>query len=242
MDKVEKKDQKVKYIDENVNKTIFYNLLIAIFMMLYFIVLNFGYINIELKTLIVDLKVFSIIYLAISIFLFEKSYKQDNGALAINGIEILVIAGHTLSIMHVINAYNIEFRYYIAISSYIIAIYYVLKCIIIYTKGKIEYLKSLSDISNIVKEEEPVKKEAVKRKKKTEDVESEKKEVKKEKNDKTTKNTAKKSTNKTTKKKSTTNKKPEEKDTKKATNKSNDKTMKNKSTKTTKKKTKDETK
>ena len=58
-----------------------------------------------------------------------------------------------------------DFKSYMLISSGIVVIYYVLKVIIIYTKDKKEYLKGLSDISKIVKEDEPIKKEAKKRNK-----------------------------------------------------------------------------
>lgn len=69
--------------------------------------------------------------------------------------------------MHVITLLKYEFQFYLLTSSYVIAIYYVLKAIILYTKGRKEYLEGLSDIPEIVKKEEPVKKEAKKRKHKS---------------------------------------------------------------------------
>ena len=75
---------------------------------------------------------------------------------------------HSLSIMHIITIYKYDFRFYLLTSSYIVSIYYVLKAIIFYTKGRREYLNSLSDISEIVKKDEPVVKEAKKRTNKVE--------------------------------------------------------------------------
>ena len=98
----------------------------------------------------------------------EKAYKKDDTSIALTGVELLVLSIHSLSIMHVINVYKYDFRYYLLTSSYIFSIYYVLKSIILYTKEKKEYLNSLSDISEIVKKEEPVKKEAKKKSKKEE--------------------------------------------------------------------------
>ncbi len=60
--------------------------------------------------------------------------------------------------MHMITLLKYDFKSYMLISSGIVVIYYVLKVIIIYTKDKKEYLKGLSDISKIVKEDEPIKK------------------------------------------------------------------------------------
>ena len=69
--------------------------------------------------------------------------------------------------MHFITILECEFRFYLIASSISVATYYILKGIIIYTKEKKEYLNTLSDISEIVKEDEPIKKEAKKRNKET---------------------------------------------------------------------------
>ena len=55
-----------------------------------------------------------------------------------------------------------DFRLYLLFSSYAISAYFILKSIIIYTRGRKEYEKSFSDISEIVKKDEPKKKEATK--------------------------------------------------------------------------------
>ena len=52
----------------------------------------------------------------------------------------------------------------IIVSSYAFSIYYILKAIILYTKERRDYLKSLSDIKEIV-DIKPTKKEAKKREK-----------------------------------------------------------------------------
>ena len=97
--------------------------------------------------------------MAISIIIFEIAYKKDDGIIAITGIEILITAFHTLSILHIVQVSAFDFRIYILTSSYLFAIYFVLKSMIIYTMEKRKYLKSLSDIKNIVKNE-PTRKDA----------------------------------------------------------------------------------
>lgn len=144
--------------------TIFKNLLKAIGIMGYFIVLNFAYTRMNVDRLINDIEVFSGIFLVLGLVFLERAYKKDSGKIAISGIELLCLSMHSLSINHVITFYQYDFRTYLVTSSYIFAIYYVLKSIVIYTKEKREYLKNLSDISEIVKEE-PIKKEAKKRRK-----------------------------------------------------------------------------
>lgn len=145
-----------------IRKKIFENLIIAIAVMLYFIVINFANLRVEENILLNGIKIASLIVLFLSIIIFEIAYHKDSGKIAIYGIEILVLSIHTLTIWNMINKINISFQKYILFSTYAFAIYYVLKAIIIYTNEKRKYVKSLSDIHEIVSNE-PVKKEAKKR-------------------------------------------------------------------------------
>lgn len=153
-----------KEVSQQILKKIVRNLLKAIGIMFYFIVLNLAYLNMKQERLVGDIKVFAGAFLVIGMLFLEKSYKKDDGSLAITGIEFLFLSLHSLSIMHVITLFKYDFRFYLLTSSYLFSIYYVLKAIILYTKERKEYLNSLSDISEIVKKEEPIKKEAKKRK------------------------------------------------------------------------------
>lgn len=150
---------------KRVNEKVFENIIIAVAIMLYFIVINFSYYRLSENNLIIGLKILSMVILLLSITIFEIAYKKDSGKLAINGIEILVLASHALSIMQVIEIAKIKFTIYILISSYIFGIYYILKASILYTIDKRKYLESLSDIKEIVNNQ-PIKKEATKKKKK----------------------------------------------------------------------------
>lgn len=161
--------EKRKNIPEDVYQKIaqkvFKNIIKAIGMILYFMVLNIAFTKMQQDRLGEDLKVFAGMFLIAGIVALEVAYKKDNGKIAISGIELLILAMHSLSIMHIIKLFKYDFRLYSVTSSYIFAIYYVLKATIIFTKERNQYLKSLSDISDIVKKEEPVKKEARKRNK-----------------------------------------------------------------------------
>lgn len=141
---------------------IFKNLLKAIGVMCYFIILNFAYIRMQTDRLIGDIEVFSGMFLVLGILMLERAYKKDSGEMALSGIELIAISMHSLSIMHVINFFKYDFTHYLIISSFVFSVYYVLKAIILYTKDKRKYLKDLGDIKEIVKEE-PIKKEAKKR-------------------------------------------------------------------------------
>ena len=144
-------------------KKILKNLLISIGIISYFMILVFAYTRMNTERLANDIKVFAGAFLVIGILVLEKAYKKDSGKIAIIGIELLVLSFHSLSIMHMINIFKCDFNFYLIISSAVAAGYYVLKGIVTYTKDRKEYLRGLSDISEIVKEDEPIKKEARKR-------------------------------------------------------------------------------
>lgn len=145
-----------------IRKKILENLIIAIATALYFFIINFSFIRSNEKIIFNGAKIISIIILFLAIVTFEIAYHKDSGKIAINGIEILILAINTLVVWNVTNRNNISFGTYIIISSVAFSIYYILKSMMIYTSEKTKYLKSLSDIHEIVKNE-PTKKEAKKR-------------------------------------------------------------------------------
>lgn len=148
-----------------ISENVFTNILIAIAIMLYFIVINFSYFRLENEIFILGLKILSFVVLGLGIIFLEIAYKKDSGKIAINAIEILVLACFTISTKHIVEVKKMVFEDYILITSYIFSLYYILKAIIIFTKEKKEYLNSLSDIREIV-DIKPIKKEAEKRKEK----------------------------------------------------------------------------
>ena len=131
--------------------------------MFYFIVLNMAYLTMKQERLLEDIKIFAGAYLLLGIVMLERAYKNEKLETTLTGIEFLCISIHSLTIMHVITLLKYDFRLYLLTSSYIFSIYFVLKSIILYTKEKRDYLRSFSDISEIVKKEEPQKKEAKKK-------------------------------------------------------------------------------
>ena len=152
-----------RQVSQEILKKIFKNLILAIVVMIYFIACNIVYTKLEMNQMEMITKAVSGVFLLASIILFEFAYKKDSGTLTMTALELLVLSIHALFINHVITIYQFDFRAYLLTSSCIFATYYVLKSIVIYTRDRIKYLKSLSDISEIVKDE-PVVKEAKKRK------------------------------------------------------------------------------
>lgn len=131
------------------NSIVFQNLCTIIVIMIYFIFLVLGFINIEIPILITDLKVFSLSILALAIILFEIAYKKDSGKYCITGIEMLILALVTVALMYISIMYSEKYVYIVSAISFIFAIYYIGKAIVLYCKTKKSY--SIDSMNKIIK-------------------------------------------------------------------------------------------
>ena len=137
---------------KEINKPVFYNILVAIILMLYYIFLILGFYNIENSVYQTDLKVFALCILFLAIVLIEKAYKNDSGKIALFGIETIVISIATIGLIYVNLMYSSNYVSVVLIISYISSIYYVIKSIVIYQKGKKKYF--VNDVKNMINTEE----------------------------------------------------------------------------------------
>lgn len=137
---------------EKINKSIFRNIVIAICIIIYFMFLNLGQRNIKADVYVTDLKVFSMCILFISIALIEVAYKKDNGEIAMYGIEMIVLALSTVALIYVNLMQSTKYSYIISAMSYIFAIYYLIKSIIIYLRKKKQYF--VDDMKEIINKDE----------------------------------------------------------------------------------------
>lgn len=168
LEEFEEKENEKKFLPDEVkrkiNKRIFENMLIAVSILFFNILLIFGTFNIEKAVYLTDLKVFSIAFCVLAIFIWEISYKKDSGKICLWGIEIALYAVSIMFAIYVLILKEDKYIYYIALDSYFFSIYYTFKNIKIHKRFKNEYIKSLSDIDEIIKKPEPEKKEETTRK------------------------------------------------------------------------------
>lgn len=153
--------KKIKEVSEKYLKDIYICVIKAILIVIYFFVSNFLYKNLNIEYVERVIQIIAVIFLLRAIFVFEKAYKKDSGSLAIQGIEILVFSLYIITARYIIKRFN--FENYSLIVTYGYTLYFVLKAIIIYTKGIKQLSENLSDIRQIVKNDKPIKREAIKR-------------------------------------------------------------------------------
>lgn len=130
-------------------KQVFQNVCIAIAIMIYLNFLILGFVNIKNEIFITDLKVFGITLLAIAIGIFEYAYNKDSGKIALYGIETLLLSFVTIALIYINLIWNSKFVYITAFSTYVFAIYYIAKSIVIYNKMKKQYF--FEEMKKIIK-------------------------------------------------------------------------------------------
>lgn len=146
---IKKKQNLPKEEIEKINKYLFQNILVALCIIIYFIFLNLGKLNIQTEVYVTDLKVFSMCILLLAIALIEKAYKKDDGKIAIYGIEMIVLSLITVALIYVNLMLSTRYVYVVTSISYIFAIYYLVKSIISYIRGRKKYF--VDDMKEIIK-------------------------------------------------------------------------------------------
>lgn len=137
---------------KKINKPVFTNILVAVGIMIYFIFLILGFYHIGKEAYQTDLKVFALCILFLAIILLENAYKKDSGKIAIFGIEMIVLAVITVGLIYVNLMLSSHYINVVTITSYIITIYYVIKAIVVYQKGKNKYF--VDDMKEIMNTDE----------------------------------------------------------------------------------------
>ena len=149
---MKKKQNLPKEEIEKINKHLFQNILVAICIIIYFIFLNLGQMNIEGEVYVTDLKVFSMCVLLLAIALIEKAYKKDDGEIAVYGIEMIVLSLITVALIYIKLMLSTRYAYIITSISYVFAIYYLIKSIVIYLRKRKKYF--VDDMKEMINNKE----------------------------------------------------------------------------------------
>ena len=153
--KIEEEITKQTTMPENlkneVRKDIFKNLLLGIAIMIYFIVLIVGNMGGIKDIVTVYFNIYSIFLLIFSIVLIEVAYKKNNGKTAVYGVEIMIVAILTMFLPYVIFEFSKRYQKYFILSTSLVSVYYIIKCIALKNKAMSVYEKEESDIDEITK-------------------------------------------------------------------------------------------
>ena len=114
-----------------------------------------GMSNIPTDTYLMDLKVFSIALLIITIGIFEFAYKKDKAEFWLHGVEVMIVAVFTVYLIYFYSIYYNSFGNIVISVATVYLIYYAAK-VLIMQKSAINKYKNLTDIGEIVKRKERV--------------------------------------------------------------------------------------
>lgn len=239
---IEEKRKLPKSVKDGIDKTFFYNNLMAIFMMLYFIIINLSYIYLNEGAFERAMKYMAMIMITVTVVLFEFAYRKDNLKIALAGIELLICSLLSVYIPYIFLYTTPLYRKLMMIIPIFLAVYYIAKTIVVYVVRNLKHKNNLSDVKEIVKynenksyiDEESTKtlKENKKRKEEEKKIKQQLEKEKKNKNSKTLNKVSDK--NKEHKKTSNTKNKKETKDGSTKKSKINNETEKKETKKTEK--------
>jgi len=141
-------------VKQKVFKKMLLNIWIAIAIIAYLSVLHLvaTYVPGDIKGII--LKAFTIISVFVDVLIFEIAYRKDNGILGIIGVELFVVAGIVLYMPHIYLHIDRLISRGCMLLPVFCTIYYILKSIFTYIITLKHYQNNLSDVKEIVKEEE----------------------------------------------------------------------------------------
>lgn len=143
-----------KGIKEAIYDKLFKNLFMAILVLLYFIFVNLGYIKLSPNVFEEDLHVFAGILIILTIVSFEFGYRKSNMELSIHGAELLFLSVVTLFMPYIYFHRGLVLRFVYSFVSIYITVYYLVKCVVIYVNETRKYKNGLSDIKELVDDEE----------------------------------------------------------------------------------------
>lgn len=161
MDKVERATEAIaekrklpEEIKARLNDYTFMNLIISIALMVYMIVINIIYLNEDVEFFSTSIKVFSIWLAIIDVLVFEIGYRKDDLKIWIHGFELLICSSLVLSLQYVYLYAEPVVKAMFMLLPLFYSIYYVVKVTIVHIIETKKYQNNLSDVKEIVKNEE----------------------------------------------------------------------------------------
>lgn len=153
-EEIENKRKLSQEAKDKMNGIIFLNFNISITLMLIMIAINIAFLNIMPNKFIMIIKSFSIFSILVTITMFELAYRKESVSKMFYGIELLAFSIIIMYIPYVYMHMPEMTRKIFMLTPVYFAIYYVAKSIFINRKINKEYMDSLSDVKEIVKEDE----------------------------------------------------------------------------------------
>jgi len=131
------------------------NLIMALAVAVFFGLIVLGFYKIQSQTFIIDLKTFGMLILLIAIILLENAYSKKDKIILAYGLECIVIATLTISLIYAYLKIIDKFIIITLIITAVFVIYYIIKYFIIRSKCKKNYFRD--KMKEIIEKDEDTK-------------------------------------------------------------------------------------
>lgn len=152
-EKIAEQRQLPNELKEKLNNITFINLLISIALMIYMIVVNLLFINESAEVFLNSTRTSAISFAILDIIILEIAYRRDSITLAVHAIELICVSLFVLAIPYLYFYVDTTIRSIIMMAPVFFSIYYVGNSIVIHIIGANKYRNHLSDVPEILKED-----------------------------------------------------------------------------------------
>ena len=151
---IENKRKLPEEVKNKIRVNFFVNIICSIVLMLLMLLINTLFRVIDVNKFIIYVKSLSIIEILATVFILEIAYRKDNTKIMFYGLELLVFSIITMYIPYIYTNFGFSIRSIVVFSPLYYIVYYIFKSLLYGKKAKKEYLNSLSDVKEILQEEE----------------------------------------------------------------------------------------
>ena len=128
-----------KEIKKEIRKSIIFNLIVAFIIILYLCTINILFYKLENNVFEQQMKFFALGIISVTVIMFEVAYRKQSKRICLIGIELLLCSIVSLYIPYIYLFANVNLKIFTIILPCAIAVYYIIKAIIIYKTRKIQY-------------------------------------------------------------------------------------------------------
>ncbi len=151
---IEQKRKLPQNVKENIKTNIFHTLIAAVIVVAYLVAINLMYYKLDHNNFEHYMKYFALGIIITTVIDIEIAYRKDSRKLALIGVELLFCGVLSLYIPYIYLHTTVYFRNAIMILPAVLLIYYAFKSYVIFKQNQFKHRNNLSDIKDLLKDDE----------------------------------------------------------------------------------------
>ena len=151
---IEEKRKLPQNVKENIKTNIFHNLIAAVIILAYLAAINVMYYSFEQNIFEHYMKYFALGIIVVTVIDIELAYRKDSKKLALIGIELLACGILSLYIPYIYLHTTAYLRNCVMILPAALLVYYAFKSIVIFKQNQFKHQNNLSDVKDLLKDDE----------------------------------------------------------------------------------------